>query len=433
MLPRWYVLAEPPDIDIDLAQWQRLGHHRSKLLEESSSSVSEAIHKHIDTRSIAMEGELGFGRVNYEESFKGHLLLRLAAATSDKLKSWLVETEGDIFDYTFSQDNLDRQRAVLKDIFGAEHVRTLLEFNDEFDVKFGFTVESSLQPPSHGREFICVHYTQIPEMLSWRRMVEMHKGWIIARPHEFRGSLKRQFEHKLENEIEDYKNRLDEIGDANPEVERLIRAFAEDLEEHVQLRSKFMMPELEGKELQTKADLFPPCMRILIAKIENTGYLTHFERLELGFFLKKVGMSVDEQLRFWYEKSVDNVGLEFEKFVRLRGYQIRHIYGLVGGRKDYDVPKCRTLARGYFCPFVHLSPENLEQALEEGLPGSAGLAHPDVEAILRLVMNHRQTEACGRTFTAVYGAEGGRRIFHPIQWVKEALEIQKPSTNQANG
>ncbi|MFQ5979513.1 MAG: hypothetical protein ACE5OZ_15405 [Candidatus Heimdallarchaeota archaeon] len=426
MLPQWYVLADPPDTDLDLAQWRRLGDHRRQMLEEVSSGVDDAVSKY-----ISRTADIPIGKVSYEDSFKGHFLLRLLASTSEKLRSWLVETEGDIFDYEFTHEgNLDKKRQILKDVFGSAHVKTLAEFAEKFDTKLGYTLDNALKGRSRGREFICVHYTQASEMLSWRRIVEMHKSWLIARPHEFKGALKRRFEENLERSIDNSKALLDEIRDTAPEVERLVLSFAEELEEHVQLRSKFALPELEGLTLQTEVELFPPCMRIIIAKLETAGYLTHFERLEIGFFLKRVGMSVEEQLKFWYEKSVDNVGLSFDEFVRRRGYQIRHLYGIVGGGKDYNVPKCRTIARGYFCPFAHLPPETLEQTLEEGLPGASGLAPMEVDAILRLVMNHRQLEACGRTFTALYGAQGSKKIFHPLQWVKDALEVRKPSVTQ---
>ncbi|MFX0115064.1 MAG: hypothetical protein ACFFB3_11000 [Candidatus Hodarchaeota archaeon] len=423
MIPHWYILAEPPDVDLDLAQWRRLGNHRRQMLEEVSSGVENAISKYISRTS-----PLPLGKFSYEDSFKGHLLLKLAAATSEKLKSWLIETEGDVFDYEFTHEtDIDKKREILRDILGSENVRTLVDFIEDYDVRLGDTLDHALQGSDRGREFICVHHTQASEMLSWRRMVEMHKGWLIARPHEFKGVLKRRFEEKLEIEIEESKDRLEELSEESPEVERLILSFAEELEEHVQLRSKYALPELEGLALQTKVDLFPPCMRILIGKVEKTGYLTHFERLELGFFLKRVGMSIDEQLRFWYEKSVDNVGLTYDEFVRKKGYQIRHIYGLVGGGKDYEVPKCRTLARGYFCPFVHLSPEILDQLLEDGLPGAVGLTGYEIDSILRFVMNDRQLDACGQTFAVLYGFEGMKKIFHPLQWVKDVLEMRATS------
>jgi len=233
----------------------------------------------------------------------------------------------------------------------------------------------------------------------------------------FRPTLKRRFEEKLEVEIENAQDFLK----PNPEVEKLAHSFAEDLEQHVQLRSRFSFPEFEGKELFSQIEIFPPCMRILKTNIERTGYLTHFERLQLGFYLKRMGMNIDEQLRFWFEKSVDNVGLVYEEFLREHRYQIRHIYGLEGGRKDYDVPSCRSIARGYFCPFVHLSPENLSQLLREGLPGAKGLNERIIAFILKCVLNRRQKEACSRTFAAIYQRQGPKWVNHPLQWVQEAL------------
>ncbi len=421
MVPKWFILTDPPDVDISLEKWQELGYHRARMLESIATGTNEAI-----ADSISRASRTPIGKLSYQDSFKGHLLLRLAASTSKKLKSWLVETEGDVFDYEFLHEHdLGMKRAVLKEIFGYKHVKTIADLVQKEDIKFGSDLEKAYQGSDRGKEFIAVYFSQVEKMLSWRRMIEIHKGWLIARPHEFRGDLKRKFEKKLETVIDEACDLIEE----DSEVEKLVLSFANQLEEHVQLRSKFSMPELEGKILHAKLDLVPPCMRLLTSSLEKTGYLTHFERLQLGIFLKRVGMTVDEQMHFWYSKSVDNVGLDFEIFVRKRGYQIKHLYGLIGGGIDYGVPKCRTIARGYFCPFTHLSPEELSQILEDGLPGSQPIDEREINKIMNAYLDHKQGYACGRLFSAIYRREGPKWINHPLQWVKNALEKEKEFAN----
>lgn len=43
----------------------------------------------------------------------------------------------------------------------------------------------------------------------------------------------------------------------------------------------------------------PPCMKSLFTTVRNKHHLKHFGRLQLGLFLKGVGLSVDDAYAFW--------------------------------------------------------------------------------------------------------------------------------------
>lgn len=80
-----------------------------------------------------------------------------------------------------------------------------------------------------------------------------------------------------------------------------------------------------------RIDCYPPCIYELLTNLQSKGHLAHMENWQLGTFLKKVGMSIEEQKQFWYKNSIDNVGQSYEEFEKKVGYQIEHIYGLAGG------------------------------------------------------------------------------------------------------
>jgi DNA primase large subunit len=44
---------------------------------------------------------------------------------------------------------------------------------------------------------------------------------------------------------------------------------------------------------------FPPCMKSLFTALRNKHHLKHFGRLQLGLFIKGLGLSMDEAYTFW--------------------------------------------------------------------------------------------------------------------------------------
>jgi DNA primase large subunit len=152
-------------------------------------------------------------------------------------------------------------------------------------------------------------------------------------------------------------------------------------------------------------------------------------------------MSVEEQMQYWFEKSVDNVGISFTEFQRTSGYQIRHLYGLEGGKKDYEVPKCSTIATSYFCPFVHLAPALLIKFLSTNYLTQKKSRVPSEKQLEKIVTQsaNNPTEACTSYFPLIYGKPSYRKIVHPLQWARVAMkleglvkepETQNPAMNQ---
>merc|ERR1711918_266171 len=59
---------------------------------------------------------------------------------------------------------------------------------------------------------------------------------------------------------------------------------------------------------------------------------------QLGLFLKAIGLSLGEALRFW--KSMFSPTISNEKFDKEYSYGFRHIYGREGSQKSYSAYDC---------------------------------------------------------------------------------------------
>ncbi|MHA1330095.1 MAG: hypothetical protein ACTSR2_03355, partial [Candidatus Hodarchaeales archaeon] len=326
-LPKWFILQAPPNLNIDVKEWKKLAWRRVELLEQLPNDPSQVVRDNFPYYEDNID-QL------YEDYRLGAYLLRLVAATNRRLEAWLIESEGDLFEKLYlDRANKEEKQAIFERIFGSENVMSFHEFKEKMDennneqLKLLYHQYATRRGARFSRDFlICVHFTKVPWMVS-KRKGYLRKGWVVSNEASFRGSLKKAFEKLFQQEIVKGQSLLG----IREDIDEAVQDIEKRLAEHTQIRSRFGSDDLEGQLLHTHPEIFPPCMIFLSSELEKTGRLIHTHRLQLGFFLKKVGMSVDEQLNYWFEKSVDNVNVSYNEFLRTSGYQIRHLYGLEGG------------------------------------------------------------------------------------------------------
>jgi len=127
--------------------------------------------------------------------------------------------------------------------------------------------------------------------------------------------------------------RVDRLGGLlMVEIERLgrprVRRFSKEARERPRL------PE-DPADLE-ESDLAPPCIRRILAELKQTGSLGHWARFTLATYLKWVGYDKEKIIDLFRRYATD-----FNE--RITRYQLDHIFGEAGGRKDYLCPSCRSL------------------------------------------------------------------------------------------
>ncbi|KAK5642685.1 hypothetical protein RI129_008852 [Pyrocoelia pectoralis] len=129
---------------------------------------------------------------------------------------------------------------------------------------------------------------------------------------------------------------------------------------------------------------FPLCMRNLQEILRKNHRLSHDARFNYSLFLKDIGMSFEDSVTFWrseYSKDGSNCqkcSHSWQRDEKRYVYSIRHLYGLVGSRKNYKTRSCEYFQRSLIspteeavCPFVHFDEHNLKKLLTSLLDLSA--------------------------------------------------------------
>lgn len=110
------------------------------------------------------------------------------------------------------------------------------------------------------------------------------------------------------------------------------------------------------------------CMRTLHEALYANNHLRNSGRMQYGLFLKGIGVTIEDALRFWkdaFSKKIDGVA-----FDKKYAYSIRHYYGKEGRQTNYTPYGCQKIIAGtvgsgeyHGCPFRHMDRDSLCQKL----------------------------------------------------------------------
>lgn len=130
-------------------------------------------------------------------------------------------------------------------------------------------------------------------------------------------------------------------------------------------------------------------MKQMYSALKTDHHLRHNARIQLGLFLKGIGLSLEDALTFWrtefckkidvdqvhyifirlfYQKSILDVHFFFFQFEKKYAYNIRYNYGKEGKKTNYTPYSCVKIIGSspgpgdcHGCPFRHSDPQNLKQ------------------------------------------------------------------------
>ncbi|RXK40958.1 DNA primase large subunit [Tremella mesenterica] len=440
--------SKPPSLDITIDEFESFAiarlrvlsyieslSHRSLPYQQFSSTVATYLKQHLPlasntARNVDLEAERRKDEI-------GHWVLRLAFCRSPDLRARFVRSEVALFKHRFETDDFVERAEFLRSLkfdwelvdetekmSSASQLRTCLGQGKEDT----FKVESWFKVP----------WWTVPDLVGSRRV--FIKGGMAYVPQSLQLSLVLQaFAARLERALEiTAKNlpRLDEDERLGPVIEHLAASFLSGIG-----TSDFQPSENNAAVTAEMVDdvarkHFPPCMRNLYDRLKRDSHLKHFGRLQLGLFLKGIGLPLDEAIVFW--RKMYGSTMSDDKFNKEYKYNIRHGYGQEGKRTNYPPRSCQQILTQnqpgtqdtHGCPFRHFSPETLSSFLLSTYP-TLDRSSNDLKEIMDSVKNSHYHLSCTRVFELTHGikkGEGlgsGESVTHPNKWTERSRDLEK--------
>jgi DNA primase large subunit len=186
--------------------------------------------------------------------------------------------------------------------------------------------------------------------------------------------------------------------------------------------------------VDTLSQHFPLCMQNLHSVLRRDSHLKHYGRLQYSLFLKGIGLSLEECLLFWRRafKLITD-----EKFTKEYKYNIRHVYGDVGGDanrrgRGYTPYSCQKIlteplpgpGQAHGCPYRTFTTDNLLSLLQR-----TGVNDRDLlKTVKEDVNKQRYHVACNRVFEWAHKKEI-KRVKDDGTWSATDLDtIVHPNT-----
>ena len=189
---------------------------------------------------------------------------------------------------------------------------------------------------------------------------------------------------------------------------------------------------------------FPPCMYNMYKTLKERHKLYHMGRLQLGLFLKKIGLSLNDSLQVWRNELSKVVGID--GFEKQYAYNIRYNYGKEGAGKNREPYSCVGMImrcpppaadQVHGCPLRTMELEDTKRLLREMARFSPRMKNMQPESVNSEITKfaiqgkeHPQI-ACAKIYEAFHGTEyDGPGVMHPCEYFTQSEDELKAKASQ---
>uniref|UniRef100_A0A7S3UDP7 DNA primase large subunit n=1 Tax=Picocystis salinarum TaxID=88271 RepID=A0A7S3UDP7_9CHLO len=442
-LPSLYF--DPPFEDIALEEFEELAIDRLRVLKgiEAAKLSGKRENELTDAVFTLLKQHMqeDTAEATRRKDAISHFVLRLAYCQTDELRRWFIQHECDLFRQKFRIISEDEKVSLLEKC----HLPCTKLKQDRFKA-----LEENLLAVYHSQQseritkeelwmeskFFQVPFETVPELVAMRK-VYVENGMVFLKASQLTALLVGHFRAQLSKCLILTARKWDEF--AAEEQQRLAplvdslnkRYLGPDYDNGVQrggLDAQVTVQDLPS--LATES--FPLCMSHLYHRLKANHHLKHGGRMQLGLFLKGIGLNLQDALAFWKAEFAPKY--DAEQFEKKFAYNIRHNYGKEGNRRDYTPYSCMKIITStpgnddyHGCPYRHKSENDLRSMLQV-----LSLDSQKIGSILDKVKNKHFQLACQETFEGVHGCACMTGINHPNQYFDESRRVRSEQKQEGS-
>lgn len=264
------------------------------------------------------------------------------------------------------------------------------------------------------------------------RQVYVRRGWAYVPQFQQLNLISNEFSENLQTELMRTYQMIPKLNEDDrllPILHHLSSGYV--VTESQELNGTGVNDEFTHRTVKTKEIMshFPLCAKQLMEQLQANHHLRYQGRQQLSFFLKGIGLSVDEALQFWTESFTQGGKMTVDQFNKEYRYNFRHNYGLEGNRINYKPWDCRTIlskprpSRGEYhgCPYRDYNADKLASTLKE-----MSLTQQQINSVVESCQQQDYTIACTKVFEAVHKgtAVSELQIVHPNQYFERSRQCE---------
>ncbi|GAB5353929.1 hypothetical protein AAMO2058_000076200 [Amorphochlora amoebiformis] len=387
---------DPPVCEITMESFRLCAYDRLKLLKtmEGASELGSREKKKIMRRNLkelSLEGE---------KDIRSHYILRFALCRTDWHRKWLIERERALLELKFTTcSELERDsfiQASMRQCTSrdkSQRIERILpdQLFKEIGIHSKFYRERKL--------FYKVPFERVTTLLRKKNVV-LKNGYAYVPTSLMFGFLKQWFTERLRKHLQ-VLSRICSGVRKDRRVEEMLEGFLVQVTKPVtyQPPKNRAAGEITHRDIACmSSESFPPCMLEMYRNLNKDSHLKYWGRRTFGLFLKGIGLSLEESLRFW--KLSFSRRFTVVEWQRNYAYNIRHNYGKEGKCADYAPYDCQRVisqiqgvGEYHSCPFKYCDSANLRIILER-----YSIAEELIPKIQKLASSSKYKKACQQFF-----------------------------------
>lgn len=435
---------------------------RSKSLKEIETIVKPLLQKFLPMSPASSQGLDAKCIAERKKDYYSHYILRLVFCRTEELRKKFAKNEATLFkirynilqpteqrefvslnseklswEYISNEEKLEKAEKLYA-ASGAS-IRNVLMIENAGDSTFNLTGEQLKTHIKQKESFIKLPFEKVPHLVS-SNQVYLAKGFAYI-PSILQLSLLSSVYSDLLSSalIKTFQAipRLEEDDRLLPLLNNLSRNFASIQYDNF---GDANASDINAMSISTPQIFkhYPLCALYLQQNLKLNSHLKFDGRQQLGLFLKGIGLNVDEALKFWSYEFTKSSKINIDTFNKEYRYNIRHAYGLEGGRINYKPYDCATIllrkrpGKGEYhgCPYRDLPLELVVSRL-----GEMDIKDQhDINGIVEDINKHDYTVACTRVFEITHKLQmdtskpENLHITHPNLYFDRSRQLEKNQT-----